>query len=224
MELITDYLETYEGRDKFLRTLSYTSKLLTIIPRSQENVNKIKYFSSQMSDCRVMLRLFDDIPTIYYAYSYWNGKQESDSLLRWLNIVQNILDIVYSPIETVCWLGEHKLLKINIDKWDNVSTWFWIISLYISLVKAMRKRHHYCKLKCNKQSLNKAEVERVDEKINNETLTCVRMLLDITYAISYLPDGILWAGKFKTWHVGALGSLSSIISLYQVFKKQASDK
>lgn len=75
MELISDYLETYEGRDKFLKTLSYTSKLLTIIPRSQENINKIKYFSSQISDCRVILRLLDDIPSIYYAYSYWNGKQ-----------------------------------------------------------------------------------------------------------------------------------------------------
>lgn len=67
----------------------------------------------------------------------------------------------------------------------------------------------------------RAELNVVNQKINNETLTCVRMLLDMSYAISYLPAGILWAGKLKTWHVGALGSLSSIISLYQVFKKQA---
>lgn len=50
------------------------------------------------------------------------------------------------------------------------------------------------------------------------------MLLDLSYAISYLPPGILWGGKLKTWHVGALGTLSSIISLYQVFEKRAASK
>lgn len=87
MELISDYLETYEGRDKFLRTLSYASKLLSIIPKSNENAEKIKYFSSQMSGCRVMLRLLDDIPTIYYTYSYGWGKQVS------LNIIKLFLKI-----------------------------------------------------------------------------------------------------------------------------------
>lgn len=75
MELISEYLESYEGRDKFLRTLSYAAKLATVFPKSNETAHKFKYFGSQMSGCRVMLRLLDDIPSIHYALTYGWGKQ-----------------------------------------------------------------------------------------------------------------------------------------------------
>jgi len=45
-------------------------------------------------------------------------------------------------------------------------------------------------------------------------------MLDISYAISYLPPGVLWGGRLKTWHVGALGTISSLIGLYQALSRQ----
>ena len=44
------------------------------------------------------------------------------------------------------------------------------------------------------------------------------------YAVSYLPPGTFWGGKLKTWHVGALGTLSSLIGLYQALSQRAKHK
>lgn len=78
--LVSDYLETYSGRDKMLRTLSYAAKLLTVCTSSKSTEKKLKTFGSQMSECRVMLRLLDDLPTLHCVMTYGWGKQVSLSI------------------------------------------------------------------------------------------------------------------------------------------------
>lgn len=213
MELLAQYLETYPGRDKLLRTFSYMAKLATLGTTSKETEKKFKTLSSQLSGCRVTLRLLDDIPTIYYATTYGWGRKESDWLLRWAELLQIGVDILFGPVEHVSWAAEHKLINnIDIEKWDNASTWFWIISLHLSLIKSIRKL----------KKLDDRKVYHVVEKQrNNELLTSFRLILDISYAVNYLPAGVLWGGRLKTWQVGALGSLSSLIGLYQALSKLA---
>ncbi|KAG8037706.1 hypothetical protein G9C98_005917 [Cotesia typhae] len=224
MELMSNYLESYEGRDKLLRVLSYAAKLATVIPRSEENKKKFKIFGSQMSNCRVILRLLDDIPTLNYALTYnWTNKA-ADSFIKWLEMIEIIVDVIYSPIETLCWAGEHQLVNVDVDKWDTLSTWFWITSLYISLMKSLRKYKLLLKqreMTSKNKSGNKDEEKALRHKMYNETLVCSRMLLDMSYAVSYLPNGTLWGGKLSTWQVGALGTVSSLIGLYQSLIKRA---
>lgn len=83
--LISEYLETYQGRDKFLRTLSYMAKFATLGILSKEIEEKFKIFSSQMSGCRVILRLLDDIPMIHYVMTYGWGKK------RHVNFISNVI-------------------------------------------------------------------------------------------------------------------------------------
>lgn len=59
---------------------------------------------------------------------------------------------------------------------------------------------------------------------NSELLVCVRLMLDLSYAISYLPPGTLWGGKFSAWQVGALGTISSFLGLYQAISKRIAQK
>jgi peroxin-11C len=54
---------------------------------------------------------------------------------------------------------------------------------------------------------------------HQQFLTAVRCITDLTQAVSYLPEGLLWAGKLEKWHIGVLGTVSSIISLYQAYKR-----
>lgn len=68
--LISEYLETYQGRDKFLKTLSYMAKFATLGVSSNETNKKLKIFSNQMNECRMILRLLNDIPMIHYAMKY----------------------------------------------------------------------------------------------------------------------------------------------------------
>lgn len=60
----------------------------------------------------------------------------------------------------------------------------------------------------------------LNEQRQSALLTCTRIMLDISYAISYLPPGVLWGGRLKTWHVGALGTISSLIGLYQALSRR----
>lgn len=58
-----------------------------------------------------------------------------------------------------------------------------------------------------------------------EMISIFRLTLDFVHATSTLPPGMLWGGKFKSWHVGAIGTISSFIGLYQYFaKKQIAKK
>lgn len=75
LPLMNDYLETYSGRDRMLRTLSYTAKLLTVCTLSESGEKKLKTFGSHMSECRVMLRLLDDLPALHCVTTYGWGKQ-----------------------------------------------------------------------------------------------------------------------------------------------------
>jgi len=223
LPLVSDYLETYSGRDKMLRTLSYAAKLLTVCTSSKSTERKLKTFGSQMSECRVMLRLLDDLPTFNCVMTYGWGKQEPDWLIRWSQVIQNIVDIVYSPIEHIAWAGQHNIVSINIDKWDLTTTWFWIISLHLSLLKSLRllQKLQKHKIRLGRSNPNvQTTLKDIDEQRRSALVACTCIMLDITYAISYLPPGVLWGGRLKTWHVGALGTISSLIGLYQALSRR----
>lgn len=227
LALISEYLETYQGRDKFLRTLSYAAKLATAFTSSEQLAHKFKIFGSEMSGCRVILRLLDDIPALHYAMSHNWGKKEPDLVIRWTEYIQILVDIVYCPIEHISWAGERNLITINTAAWDQTTTWFWILSLYLALLKSLRKLKQLenCQIESEKSHINTGAVSKlVNIDRRNELLTCIRMLLDLSYAISYLPKGILWGGRFKTWQVGALGTVSSLIGLYQALSKRITKK
>ncbi|KAL6263023.1 hypothetical protein P5V15_005819 [Pogonomyrmex californicus] len=216
--LMSDYLDTYSGRDKMLKTFSYMAKLFTICTSSKSTEKKLKTFGSQMSECRVMLRLLDDLPTFHYIMTYGWGKQEPDWLIRWTQVIQNIIDIIYSPIEHIAWAGQHNIVSINIDKWNLATTWFWIISLHLSLLQSLRVLHKLQKYKIKLEGSNsnmQTIFKDINKKQRSALLACTRAVLDITYAISYLPPGLLWGGRLKIWHIGALGTISSLIGLYQ---------
>lgn len=46
-----------------------------------------------------------------------------------------MVDLFYGPVEHYCWAGENKLIPINEKKWGTITVWFWITSLYLSLIK-----------------------------------------------------------------------------------------
>ncbi|KAH0950283.1 hypothetical protein HN011_010596 [Eciton burchellii] len=215
-----DFLETVSGRDKTFKLLSYMAKLLTACTSSKDTENKLKIFGSKISDCRVMIRLLDDVSVLHDIMSYGWGQQESDTVIRWCQVIQNIVNLVYSPIEHFAWAGQHKIVSINVKKWDLVTTVFWIISIQLCLVKALRMLQKLQKAKTGFTKSNSDEymIEKVKKKQLNVLLTCIRNTIELVYAVSYLPPNMLWGGVLKTWQIGALGTISSyhfkIFSLY----------
>lgn len=53
-----------------------------------------------------------------------------------IGVVANIVDHIYYPVEKICWLAEHKLLNVkDPSKWDVISSVFWVMSIYLNLMK-----------------------------------------------------------------------------------------
>ena len=64
----------------------------------------------------------------------------------------------------------------------------------------------------------------METQICSEVLTVLSNLADLANAVHWLPPGVLWAGRFPQWLVGLLGTLSSLLSVYQAVQagRQAS--
>lgn len=53
-----------------------------------------------------------------------------------LGLTSNIVDHIYYPVEKICWLAEHKCITVqDNDKWDTISSVFWVASIYLNLMK-----------------------------------------------------------------------------------------
>ncbi|XP_043464678.1 peroxisomal membrane protein 11C-like [Leptopilina heterotoma] len=221
ISLLSNFLNDYEGRDKFLRLFSYTAKFACGVT-SGRTAGNLKKVSSEMSNCRVVLRLMDDIPAWHDALSYeWTRKQSK--LIDYVSAIQTVIDVIYSPIESICWAGGHRILSINTELWDTTTTYFWITSISLSLIKSAYKIIELNKYKqcLNDKSNNRIQRNKIKVQQRSELVTCIRLILDFSYAVSYLPKGTLYGGKLKTWQVGALGTLSSLIAIYQALNKRA---
>ena len=75
---LASVLETYRGREKIMRLLQYASFLASggLQKVSCEATGeKFRTFAEAMSECRTVLRLFDDAAMISFARSYGTGKE-----------------------------------------------------------------------------------------------------------------------------------------------------
>ncbi|PSN58400.1 Peroxisomal membrane protein 11C [Blattella germanica] len=196
---ISKFLSSHNGRDKVMRTLSYSTKLAAALVSSDSLVQKLDTVSNQISACRTVLRLFDDIPMLNVTLAYGLGKEEQDIVMRILGVLTNAVDQLYFPLEHIAWASDHKLVSFRSTNWWTASTICWALSLYLNLVKTVR----YLTILQN----HKACLKGVD--VN---------------AVHYLPEGFLWAGKLEKWHIGLIGTVTSIISLYQSVHKIVNHK
>lgn len=68
--------------------------------------------------------------------------------------------------------------------------------------------------------LRASRLETLNGRQRMEMISVFRLSLDLTHAVSTLPAGWLWGGKLRTWHVGAIGTTSAMIGIFQFIVKQ----
>ncbi|XP_021940625.1 peroxisomal membrane protein 11C isoform X1 [Zootermopsis nevadensis] len=219
---MSKFLGTHNGRDKVIRTLSYATKLAAAFVSSEETARKLDSISGQLSACRTILRLFDDIPMLNYTLTYGLGKEEPDKLTRIIGILINAADQLYFPLEHVAWASDHRIVSLRSTSWWTACTVCWAVSLYLSFIKALRCMHI---LQYQRSCLNgtdsdaNAVMTQLVTQQRHQLLTVLRCGGDLAQAVNCLPGGFLWAGKLQKWHCGALGTITSIISLYQSYQR-----
>jgi len=76
---------------------------------------KLVLVGRQMSYCRTVLRLFDDLPMLNRTLSYGLGSSEKDQIIRLSNVISNIVNTFYYPMEHIAWAGDQKVLTLGND-------------------------------------------------------------------------------------------------------------
>ncbi|XP_024050005.1 ectoderm-neural cortex protein 1-like isoform X2 [Terrapene carolina triunguis] len=79
---LVSVLESYRGRDRVIRTLCYGCQLAGGVlarksPTESEMGRRLLAVSAQLSHCRTVLRLFDDVAMLAYSRQYGLGAQTS---------------------------------------------------------------------------------------------------------------------------------------------------
>lgn len=225
VESLVRLLESYRGRDKVIRTVCYGSQLvggaLTRKPETDAYSlrlgKSLLLFSAQLSQCRTVLRLFDDLSMLAYSHSYGLGASEEDASIRWISVLNNVADQLYYPCEHIAWAADAELIKVKSDKWWLFSTVLWGTSLLLGILRSLRVM-----LLLNKK-MKKYERDGGDSRhsqlcrqMRGEVLAILSSMADLSNAIHWMPPGFLWAGRFPSWLVGLLGTISSLIGLIQM--------
>lgn len=225
MESLVRLLESYRGRDKVIRTACYGSQLIGgVLSRKpdadvslQQLGKRLLLFSAQLSHCRTVLRLFDDLSMLAYSHSYGTGVGEADAGVRLISVLTNVADQLYYPCEHIAWAADAELIKVKSDKWWLLCTVLWGNSLLLGILRSLRvlmllKK----KLRSYEGDGRASSHSHLRRKMRRELLSVVSSMADLSNAIHWMPPGFLWAGRFPNWLVGLMGTISSLIGLIQM--------
>lgn len=225
VESLVRLLESYRGRDKVIRTVCYGSQLVGgLLSRkaesdvsSQRLGKSLLLFSAQLSHCRTVLRLFDDLSMLAYSHSYGIGAGEEDAGVRWISVLTNVADQLYYPCEHVAWAADAELIKVKSDKWWLFSTVLWGTSLLLGILRSLRVLLLLRKkLRKNERDGGGNSRSQLRRQMRGEVLSVLSSMADLSNAVHWMPPGFLWAGRFPNWLVGLMGTVSSLIGLIQM--------
>ncbi|XP_037680374.1 peroxisomal membrane protein 11C isoform X2 [Choloepus didactylus] len=218
-------LESYRDRDRLIRTLGYCCHLIGGVLMEQsaarsEVGTRLLALSTELSHCRTVLRLFDDLAMFAYTKQYGLGTKEEDVFVRWVSVLGNLADQLYYPCEHVAWAADTKVLHVDSARWWALSTALWGLSLLLGIAKslwmALRLRQKLrSPMTAFTSQLPRSKRRAMEAQIRSEVLTLLSNLADLGNAVHWLPPGVLWAGRFPPWLVGLLGTVSSLLSMYQ---------
>ncbi|XP_049321896.1 peroxisomal membrane protein 11C [Astyanax mexicanus] len=228
-ESVVNVLESYRGRDKVIRTLCYGSQLVGGVlsqktGESSQLGKSLLLFSAQLSHCRTVLRLFDDLSMVAYSQSYGLGATEQDKVVRWMSVLINVADQLYYPCEHVAWAADAELIKVKSDKWWTLSCILWGLSLLLGALRSLRiimklrRKARKCRRTGQADGREDGVVitAEIQRQILGEVLNVLSSLADLSNAIHWMPPGFLWAGRFPHWLVGLMGTFSSLIGMLQM--------
>ncbi|KAI5634443.1 peroxisomal biogenesis factor 11 (PEX11) domain-containing protein [Phthorimaea operculella] len=223
VEDISELLDSYNGRDKVVRLGCYGLKLYGCL----RNDTPWQKAGSRLSEARLILRLFDDIPQLRHTYNYGLGRHESSKIAATLGVLANIVDQAFLPVEKVCWLYDCGILKLSdqtATTLDTISTALWAAGLYISFLQTIRLiRQLWWSRDClqnGTESGSTSAKRNLDVRLILQSITAGKLLLDITHAVSCLPEGVMWGGKIGSTKVAAIATTSSVIGLAMYFAKK----
>ncbi|XP_056271402.1 peroxisomal membrane protein 11C-like isoform X1 [Pseudoliparis swirei] len=214
-------LESYRGRDKVVRSVCFGSQLLGgLLTRRDGEASSLRLgkrlllFSAQLSHCRTVMRLFDDLSMLAYCHGYGLGGGEEDGAVRCVSLLANMADQLFYPCEHMAWAADARLIEGKSDRWWLLSTALWATSLLLGILRSLRVLLLLKKelRRCERGGAGSSRAQ-LHSQMRRELLSILSSMADLANAVHWMPPGFLWAGRFPNWLVGLMGSISSLIGL-----------
>ncbi|KAK2542163.1 hypothetical protein Q9233_000255 [Columba guinea] len=132
--------------------------------------------------------------------------------------------VLYYPCEHVAWAADAGVVRVGSQKWWALSTGLWASVLLLGILRSLRILFQLRrKLKQHKGTSSPLSQKEMKAQVKAEVLSILASAADLSNAIHWLPPGFLWAGRFPPWLVGLLGTVSSLIGIYQASKSGNSE-
>lgn len=222
----------YRERDKLIRLCQYVAKWLAGSGNSPWS-KKLLTIAGELGACRVVLRLFDDLPMLSYTYDYGWGKKEGNAWLRYLQLLSNCANQLYFPIEHIAWCADKKLISRQSASWWTAGTVAWAVSLCTEILKALirivLKRRERTKLykqialeaaedreSSEASKPIKQQIKLLKQQEMDDYLALIENTSDFINAINWLPAGYLWAETMSSSTSGFFGVISTLVKLYRM--------
>ncbi|XP_071655595.1 peroxisomal membrane protein 11C isoform X3 [Patagioenas fasciata] len=150
---------------------------------------------------------------------------DEDPLVRGLSVLSNLANQLYYPCEHVAWAADAGVVRVGSQKWWALSTGLWAWALLLGILRSLRILFQLRrKLRQHKGSTSSPpSQEEMKAQVKAEVLSILASAADLSNAIHWLPPGFLWAGRFPPWLVGLLGTVSSLIGIYQASRSGNSE-
>ncbi|CAF3489273.1 unnamed protein product [Rotaria sp. Silwood1] len=196
---IISVLDCYEGRDAAITFTLYFCCLLSGFYSYESNLHQsLQRIYKRLEDCRVVLRLYDDLTILRDFLTYELRPGERNRIVRFLKCVHYLSWLSYYPSEHIGWLGEMNMIDVDPNLWDFLTNFFWASALITSALW--------------KKSFIPWTAAR------NAILATVRDGTEFMVAVNNLPRGYLWASTLTLIQVGMFGTCSAFVRLFTLFK------
>eukprot|EP01137_Pigoraptor_chileana_P001501 Opistho-2@39238 len=234
LTLVCGLLESKGSRDKLYRLLGYTARFISALIAKNAGVNhpavkRLDIVTKSISQFRVMLRLFDDIPMLAWLLQYGLGKEEKDPIIRSMSVVGNVLGQLYYPLEHLAHSADLGLTNFDSLKWWYRADWAWlwgIVCGFIANFRRLQLNHISQRRIAGKNDLDASERRLQRKKLIAERnaifLNMLQDSADLGLAVHWLPAGYLWAEKLPNWATGLCGMTSSVVGLYKAINSASS--
>ncbi|CAD5122072.1 DgyrCDS10524 [Dimorphilus gyrociliatus] len=222
MESIAKFIIAPGGIEKTARLLSFGCLGLagSCKPGSLSQ-QKFGIFAKQLSSARCTFRLFLDLPVLLKTLRYGLGKHEKDPIIRMLDLIANLADQLFFPLEHIAWASDCGLIKIPSAKFWATSIGCWAVSLLSGILKCFRQ---ISKLTLSERALHqqfKLTGNDISDQLNEirfnknlSLITIAKNLADLINAIHWLPaNPYLWSGKLPMKYVGIFGVISTVLGI-----------
>ncbi|XP_033724886.1 peroxisomal membrane protein 11C-like [Pecten maximus] len=231
MESLVSVLESYRGKDRIIRFTGYVATFLAGTAKGKSALH-FRTIATELSACRTVLRLFDDTSMLMHNLVYGTGSKEPVTALRILQLISNLVNQLFYPVEHIAWLGDKKILNVESGKLWVWGLYIWATSLLTEIIKSLVKiRLAQMEIKGLKKQQFLASADRnsnteqsqamsdqlqaVKAKSSDTYLLMFQSIFDLMNAVSWMPPGVLWSGKLSPAQNGICGMISTGIMLYR---------